>query len=69
MPAFATVGDAAVLLGRRNQSPFMFVAAALALMSYGTALAVWQGLTLALYLLTMGAILGATTLRHPASDP
>jgi alpha-1,2-mannosyltransferase len=37
----------------------LFVAAALALMPYGLALAVWQAVTLGLYLLTIGAILKA----------
>jgi len=36
---------------------FLFIAAALALMPYGLALAVWQALTLGLYLLTIRAIL------------
>jgi alpha-1,2-mannosyltransferase len=36
---------------------FLFVAAALALMPYGAALAVWQAVTLGLYLLTIRAIL------------
>ncbi len=36
---------------------FLFVAAALALMPYGLALAVWQAVTLGLYLLTIRAIL------------
>jgi alpha-1,2-mannosyltransferase len=36
---------------------FLFVAAALALMPYGLALAVWQALTLGLYLLAIRAIL------------
>jgi alpha-1,2-mannosyltransferase len=38
---------------------FLFVAAALALMPYGLALAVWQAVTLGLYVLTIGAILKA----------
>ena len=36
---------------------FLFVAAALALMPYGLALAVWQAVTLGLYLLTIRGIL------------
>ena len=36
---------------------FLFVAAALALMPYGLALAVWQAVTLGLYLLTLKAII------------
>jgi alpha-1,2-mannosyltransferase len=38
---------------------FLFVAAALALLPYGTALAVWQALTLGFYLLALRAILAA----------
>jgi Glycosyltransferase family 87 len=41
---------------------FLFVAAGLALMSYPVALAVWQGVSLLLYLLSIRAIL-----RNPAS--
>jgi hypothetical protein len=36
---------------------FLFVAAALALLPYGLALAVWQAISLGLYLLTIGAII------------
>lgn len=45
---------------------FLFVAAALALMPYGLALAVWQTITLALYLLVIRAIV-ATSLPPPAA--
>ncbi len=47
---------------------FLFIAAALALMPYGVALAVWQAVTLALYLLTIYAILHSpplTPTRRP----
>src|SRR5579863_1843942 len=43
---------------------FLFVAAALAWMPYGLALAVWQAVTLGLYLLTMRGIV-ATTIPSP----
>jgi alpha-1,2-mannosyltransferase len=46
---------------------FLFVAAALAWMPYGIALAVWQAVTLALYLLVMRAIV-AQSLRAAARD-
>ncbi len=39
---------------------FLFIAAALALMPYGAALAAWQAATLGLYLLALRAILAAT---------
>jgi alpha-1,2-mannosyltransferase len=45
---------------------FLFVAGALALMPYGAALAVWQAVTLGLYLLTIWAIL-ASPFRGPRS--
>ena len=51
---------------------FLFVAGVLATMPYALALAVWQGVTLLLYLATVGAILrsvppmgGGTSLRDP----
>jgi hypothetical protein len=40
---------------------FLFVAAALALMPYGLALAVWQAVTFGLYLLAIHAILGSAS--------
>lgn len=43
---------------------FLFIAAALALLPYGAALALWQAVTLCLYLLSVGAIL-----RPVRSDP
>jgi alpha-1,2-mannosyltransferase len=42
---------------------FLFVAAALAWMPYGAALAVWQAVTLALYLLVIGAIVSSPSPR------
>jgi alpha-1,2-mannosyltransferase len=48
---------------------FLFIAAALALLPYGPALAIWQGATLGLYLLAMRAVLRSVpgTVR-PAED-
>jgi alpha-1,2-mannosyltransferase len=43
---------------------FLFVAAALARLPYGLALALWQGLSLALYLLAMAALLRAGPAAH-----
>ena len=42
---------------------FLFVAAALAWMPYGLALAVWQAVTLALYLLMMRGIVARASCR------
>ncbi len=50
-------GEATPFYGWHYPPFFLFVAAALALMPYGIALAVWQAVTLALYLLTIRAIL------------
>ncbi len=48
--------------------PFsLFVAAALALMPYGAALAVWQTVTLGFYLLTVRAIISPSILSAPGS--
>jgi hypothetical protein len=49
-------GQATQFYGWHYPPFFLFVAAALALMPYGLALAVWQAVTLGLYLLTIGAI-------------
>jgi hypothetical protein len=46
---------------------FLFVAAPLALMPYGLALAVWQAATLALYLLAMRAIAATAARMAPAA--
>ena len=50
-------GEATPFYGWHYPPFFLFVAAALALMPYGLALAVWQTVTLGLYLLTVGRIL------------
>ena len=50
-------GEATPFYGWHYPPFFLFVAAALALMPYGVALAVWQAVTLCLYLLTIRAIL------------
>jgi hypothetical protein len=55
----ALFGDAAPFYGWHYPPPFLFLAAALAWMPYGTALVVWQGVTLALYLLAIAGIVGA----------
>ena len=47
---------------------FLFIAAALAWMPYGLALAVWQAATLGLYLLVIRAIV-ATSFRGPPTGP
>jgi len=49
-------GDATPFYGWHYPPFFLFVAAALALMPYGLALAVWQAVTLVLYLLVVRAI-------------
>ena len=58
-------GEATPFYGWHYPPFFLFVAAVLALMPYGIALAVWQTVTLCLYLLTIRAILGMPT--RPAS--
>jgi len=50
-------GEATPFYGWHYPPFFLFVAGALALMPYGIALAVWQAITLALYLLVIRAIL------------
>jgi alpha-1,2-mannosyltransferase len=50
-------GEATPFYGWHYPPFFLFVAAALALMPYGLALAVWQAVTLGLYLATIRAIL------------
>ena len=52
----AIFGDATQFYGWHYPPYFLFVAAALAWLSYGLALAVWQAVTLGLYLLMMWAI-------------
>lgn len=48
---------------------FLFIAAALALLPYGPALALWQGATLALYLLAMRAVLRAAPAPQAGARP
>ncbi len=61
-------GEATPFYGWHYPPFFLFVAGALALMPYGIALAVWQAITLGLYLLTIRAIL-VTDTRPAAVDP
>jgi alpha-1,2-mannosyltransferase len=55
----AIFGQATQFYGWHYPPFFLFVAAALAWMPYGIALAVWQAVTIGLYLLTLRAILKA----------
>ena len=55
----AIFGEATQFYGWHYPPFFLFVAAALAWMPYGVALAVWQAVTLALYVLTIGAIVAS----------
>ena len=55
----ALFGQSTQFYGWHYPPFFLFVAAALAFMPYGLALAVWQAVTLGLYVLTIGAILKA----------
>ncbi len=52
----AIFGDTTQFYGWHYPPFFLFIAAALAWMPYGLALAVWQAVTLGLYLLVIGAI-------------
>lgn len=61
-------GDATPFYGWHYPPFFLFVAAALAIMPYGIALAVWQAVTLGLYLLTIHAILGTPARPVSATD-
>ena len=56
-------GEATPFYGWHYPPFFLFIAAALALMPYGVALAVWQAVTLGLYLLTIRAILLSSSPR------
>jgi len=53
-------GEATPFYGWHYPPFFLFIAAALALLPYGIALAVWQAVTLGLYVLTIRAILHAS---------
>jgi alpha-1,2-mannosyltransferase len=59
-------GKATQFYGWHYPPYFLFVAGALATMRYGAALAVWQASTLALYLLTIWAIVSASSARIAA---
>jgi alpha-1,2-mannosyltransferase len=63
----AIFGQATQFYGWHYPPFFLFVAAALALMPYGLALAVWQAVTLGLYVLTIRAIV-APPLRAAGRD-
>jgi alpha-1,2-mannosyltransferase len=61
-------GEATPFYGWHYPPFFLFVAAALAFMPYGIALAVWQAVTLGLYLLTIRAILATPNPLPPTTD-
>jgi hypothetical protein len=62
----AIFGDDTQFYGWHYPPFFLFIAAALALLPYGLALAVWQGVTLGLYLFVIRAILNSS-FRGPQS--
>src|SRR5579863_538862 len=64
----AIFGAATQFYGWHYPPYFLFIAAALAWMPYGLALAVWQAVTLGLYLLVMWAIV-ASSLRGAPTGP
>ena len=65
----AIFGDATQFYGWHYPPYFLFIAAALAWMPYGAALAVWQAVTLGLYLLVMRAIVSPSSrLRGKGDD-
>jgi hypothetical protein len=59
-------GTATPFYGWHYPPFFLFIAAALAMLPYGIALAVWQASTLGLYLLSIGTILRPVRLEAPA---
>jgi alpha-1,2-mannosyltransferase len=63
----ALFGEATQFYGWHYPLYFLFVAGALAEMPYGLALAVWQAVSLGLYLLAIRAIVGRTPTRQPAA--
>jgi alpha-1,2-mannosyltransferase len=65
----AIFGAATQFYGWHYPPFFLFVAAALAWMPYGLALAVWQAVTLGLYLLAIRAIVMTPTRQPSAPDP
>jgi alpha-1,2-mannosyltransferase len=62
-------GEATPFYGWHYPPFFLFIAGALALMPYGVALAVWQAVTFALYLLMMRAILLPSPRRREEGQP
>jgi hypothetical protein len=62
-------GEATPFYGWHYPPFFLFVAAALALMPYGVALAVWQAVTFGLYLLTIWAIIGSSFRGAQSANP
>ena len=62
-------GEATPFYGWHYPPFFLFVAAALALMPYGLALAVWQAVTFGLYLLTIRAIIGSSFRGAQSANP
>src|SRR6478609_7580827 len=65
----AIFGAATPFYGWHYPPFFLFVAAALALMPYGLALAVWQAVTFGLYLLTIWAIIGSSFRGAQSANP
>jgi hypothetical protein len=61
----AIFGDRTPFYGWHYPPFFLFVAGLLALMPYALSLAVWQGVTLALYVLTIRTILSPSNERDP----
>jgi hypothetical protein len=62
-------GEATPFYGWHYPPFFLFVAAALALMPYGLALAVWQAVTFGLYLLTIRAVIGLSFRGAQSANP
>jgi alpha-1,2-mannosyltransferase len=62
-------GEATPFYGWHYPPFFLFIAAALALMPYGIALAVWQAVTLGLYLLAIRAILHSSFRGTRSASP
>lgn len=62
-------GEATPLYGWHYPPFFLFVAAALVLMPYGLALAVWQAVTFGLYLLTIWAVIGSSFRGAQSANP
>jgi hypothetical protein len=62
-------GEATPFYGWHYPPFFLFVAAPLALMPYGLALAVWQAVTFGLYLLTIRAVIGLSFRGAQSANP